>query len=66
MKVYKNQKIWKVCILCYVILCLIWSLKAFVLNPVLSQVIAKDSALWYLVSDGILKNLVWTLPAVLL
>ena len=66
MKVFKNQKIGTACILCYVILYLVWSLKAFLLNPVLSQVIERDSALWYLISDGIMKNLCWTLPAVLL
>ena len=66
MKVFKNQKVGTACILFYVILYLVWSLKAFMLNPVLSQVIERDSALWYLVSDGIMKNLCWTLPAVLL
>ena len=66
MKVCKNQKIGIACILFYVILYLVWSLKAFLLNPVLSQVIVKDSVLWYLVSDGIIKNLCWTLPSLLL
>ena len=66
MKLFKNQKIGTACILFYVILYLVWSLKAFLLNPVLSQVIEKDSAVWYLISDGIIKNLCWTLPAVML
>ena len=66
MSIFKNRKVGTAWILFYVILYIVWALKAFALNPVLSQVIEKDSAVWFLVSDGIIKNLCWTLPAVLL
>ena len=66
MSIFKNRKAGTACIVFYILLYIVWTLKAFVLNPVLSQVIEKDSALWFLVSDGIIKNLCWTLPAVLL
>lgn len=66
MSIFKNRKVGTAWILFYVILYIVWALKAFALNPVLSQVIEKDSAVWILISDGIIKNLCWTLPAVLL
>ncbi len=66
MSIFKNKKLAKAYILFVIIFYIVWILKAFALNPVLTQVIEKDSALWFLVSDGIIKNLCWTLPAVLL
>ena len=66
MSIFKNKTLAKTYLLFIIIFYIVWILKAFVLNPVLTQVIEKDSALWYLVSDGIIKNLCWTLPAVLL
>ena len=66
MSFFKNQKLAKTYLIYLICFYIVWILKAFALNPILTQVIEKDSVAWYLVSDGIIKNICWTLPAVLL
>ena len=66
MSIFKTHKAGTACILFYVILYIVWTLKELVLHPALSQVIEDKSILMIFLSDWILKNLCWTLPALLL
>ncbi|MBR1529918.1 MAG: CPBP family intramembrane metalloprotease [Oscillospiraceae bacterium] len=65
-QLFRSKELRTACILFYVILYIIWALKELVLQPFLTQYIAENSVPMIILSDWILKNLFWTLPAVLL
>ncbi len=66
MKIFKNQKLAKAYLIFFVIFYLVWTAAELVIRPAMNQVIPEDSVLSYLLFDGVIKNLCWTLPALVL
>ena len=66
MKLFKNRELAKTYLIFLAVFYLVWTLKELVLHPFVNQYIPDGSVLQQLLFSGILKNLCWTLPALLL
>lgn len=66
MTILKNRKLAKTYILFFVIFYLVWTIAELEIHPSLNQIVPDGSVLSQLLFDGILKNLCWTVPALML
>ena len=66
MKLFRTQKLTRISIGFFVIFYLVWTVAELVIHPAMNQVIPDGSILSQLLFDGIIKNLCWTVPALML
>lgn len=61
-----NQKLKRIYPVYFILLYLVWTVKTLVIQPAVNTMIPEDSVLSVILFDWILKNLFWTVPALIL